>query len=92
MENLKETLNNAIVTFTFKKANGEERVAVGTRCLTIATGMTEDQVPKGIKEDVPGVIPFWDCEKQAWRSCREGSVISIDKVLTKQEVLGIDMF
>lgn len=92
MENLKELLKDAIVTFTFKKANGEDRVAIGTRCLTIATGMTEDDKPKGIKPEAPGVVTFWDCEKQAWRSCREDTVISIDKVLSRNEVLGIDMF
>jgi hypothetical protein len=92
MENLKELLKDAIVTFTFKKTNGEERTAVGTRCLTIATGMTADDKPKGIKPETPGVVAFWDCEKHAWRSCREDAVISIDKVLSRNEVLGIDMF
>lgn len=92
MENLKDLLKDAIVTFTFKKTNGEERTAVGTRCLTIATGMTEDDKPKGIKSETPGVVAFWDCEKHAWRSCREDAVISIDKVLSRNEVLGIDMF
>lgn len=92
MQDLKELLNNAIVTFTFKKTNGEDRVAVGTRCLAIATGMTDDDKPKGVKSETPGVVAFWDCEKQAWRSCREDAVISIDKVLSRNEVLGIDMF
>lgn len=91
MENLKDLLKDAIVTFTFKKTNGEERTAVGTRCLTIATGMTEDDKPKGIKSEAPGVITFWDCEKQAWRSCQEDAVISIVKVLSRNEILGIDM-
>lgn len=92
MQDLKELLKDAIVTFTFKKTNGEERTAVGTRCLTIATGMTEDDKPKGIKSETPGVVTFWDCEKHAWRSCREDAVISINKVLTRNEILGIDMF
>lgn len=92
MQNLKELLKDAIVTFTFKKTNGEERTAVGTRCLTIATGMTEDDKPKGIKSETLGIVTFWDCEKHAWRSCREDAVISINKVLTRNEILGIDMF
>lgn len=92
MQDLKELLNNAVVTFTFKKTNGDERTAIGTRCLTIATGMTDNDKPKGVKPESLGVITFWDCEKHAWRSCREDTVISIDKVLSRNEILGIDMF
>ena len=88
-ENLKELLKEAIVTFTFTKKNGEIREAVGTKCFDIATGFTENDVPKGTKSEVAGVITFWDCEKQAWRACTEDSVISIDKVVSKKDALNI---
>lgn len=88
-ENLKELLQNSIVTFSFTKTNGETREAIGTRCLDIATGITENDMPKGVKAEIPGVITFWDCEKQAWRSCREDSILDIDKVVSKKDALNI---
>lgn len=96
MENidLKAALESGIVTFKFKKANGEIRSASGTRRLTpaIALGITEEDMPKGVRKEVEGVISFWDIDKGAWRSCREDSLISIDKVSTEDELLGGDLF
>ena len=96
MENidLKAALESGIVTFKFKKANGEIRSASGTRRLTpaIALGITEEDMPKGVRKEVEGVIAFWDIDKGTWRSCREDSIISIDKVSTEAELLGGDLF
>ena len=93
-KDLKTLLSKGQVTFTFKKANGEIRTAAGTRILnsTIAMGYTEDDKPKGIRKEVPGVIAFWDIDKGAWRSVREDSIISIDRVATEEELLGLNLF
>lgn len=88
-ENLKELLKDSVVNFTFRKKNGEIREAIGTRCLDIAEGITENDIPKGVKEEIDSVITFWDCEKHAWRSCIESSVISIDKVVPKIDIINI---
>lgn len=96
MENidLKTALESGIVTFKFKKANGEVRSASGTRRLTpaIALGITEEDMPKGVRKEVEGVIAFWDIDNGAWRSCREDSIISIDNVSTEDELLGGNLF
>lgn len=82
MENIKNLLTTSIVTFTFTKANGETQVARGTRMLDprVATGYSDEYAPKGTGRETPGVIPYWDCDKEAWRSVREDSIISIDNV------------
>lgn len=94
VQDLKTLLSEGQVTFTFKKANGEIRTATGTRILNpaIAMGYTEDDKPKGIRKEVPGVIAFWDIDKGAWRSVREDSIISIDRVTTEAEMFGGDLF
>lgn len=81
-KDIRTLLNSGIVTFTFIKANGETRVANGTRVLdpAIATGYTDADAPKGTGKEMSGVIPYWDLDKQAWRSVREDSIISIDKI------------
>lgn len=96
MENidLKAALENGLVTFKFKKANGEVRSATGTRMLNsaIALGYSEEHKPKGVRKEIEGVIAFWDIDKGAWRSCRVDSIISIDRVSTEAEMLGGDLF
>lgn len=82
MENIKNLLTTGIVTFTFIKANGETRVARGTRMLDprVATGYSDEHALKGTGRETPGVVPYWDCDKEAWRSVREDSIISIDNI------------
>lgn len=93
-KDLKTMLNEGIVTFTFTKVNGEKRTATGTRILNsaVALGFTEDDKPKGTGKEVPGVIAFWDIDKGAWRSVRESSIISIDRVTTEAELFGLNLF
>ena len=93
-KDLKTLLNEGLVTFTFTKANGETRTATGTRILNsaVAMGFTEDDKPKGIRKEVPGVIAFWDIDKGAWRSVRENSIISIDRIVTEAELFGGNLF
>lgn len=79
MKDIKNLLENGVVTFTFKKANGEFRTATGTRVLDpeVAIGYTSADAPKGERSASPGVIPYWDLDKQAWRSLREDSLVLI---------------
>lgn len=93
-KDLKTLLSEGQVTFTFKKANGEIRTATGTRILNpaVAMGFTEDDKPKGTGREIPGVIAFWDIDKGAWRSVRESSIISIDRVVTGAELFGGNLF
>lgn len=93
-QDLKTLLNEGLVTFTFRKVNGEIRTATGTLILNpaIAMGFTEDDKPKGTGREIPGVIAFWDIDKGAWRSVREHSIISIDRIATEEELLGLNLF
>lgn len=92
MDNLKELLNENVVSFTFKKVNGEERTAFGTRAVLNnrefasepMINFTENDLPKGTGTENNDVIKYWDLEKRAWRSCRVDSVISINNVATPQ--------
>ena len=53
MKDIKNLLENGVVTFTFKKANGELRTATGTRVLDseVATGYTNEDAPKGERSE-----------------------------------------
>ena len=93
-KDLKTMLSEGLVTFTFKKVNGEIRSATGTRILKpyIAMGFTDADMPKGTGKEVPGVVAFWDIDKGGWRSVREDSIISIDSVTTEGELFGDVLF
>lgn len=91
-QNIKELLNEGIVEFTFKKVNGEIRTAKGSRSVSVLlntdSGFTEDDKPTGVGKESTTSCPYWDFEKQAWRSVRLDSVISIDKVIDKNNIFG----
>lgn len=98
-ESIKTLLDNGIVSFTFQKVDGETRLALGTRMVLFSDdnfresmGFTEKDLPKKIKKETPGVIPYWDIEKRAWRSVREDSIISIDDVIKSDQIVGGSLF
>ena len=76
VDEFKETLRNNVVKFTFTKVDGTEREAIGTtrtRDLIYYNAM-----PSGKWKSNPGVITYFDLEKESWRSCRENSIISFE--------------
>ena len=74
----KEALRNNVVKFTFTKVDGTEREAIGT---TRTSDLTHhDAMPSGKWKSNPGVIAYFDLEKEGWRSCRENSIISFEIV------------
>ena len=95
MEDLKELLNENVVCFTFKKVNGDERQAIGTRAVLSDSEFSDNEhvnftkydLPKGVKSTAIDIITYWDLDKFEWRSCKVNSIISIDKVMTKQEYI-----
>lgn len=90
---IKEKLENGIVEFTFRKVDGTERSARGTRCFGERSIVGENFVPvKGTGVEKTGVISYWDLDKEAWRSFGEYSVVSIDSFISKEELLGKDLF
>lgn len=74
--NLHTLLAQNIVSFTFRKVNGEIRHAVGTRNLTLASRYTQTEIPAPKGEEQPN--SYYDVEKMGWRSYKPENLISID--------------
>lgn len=74
-DELKAKLHRGKTHFWFRKDNGEEREAWGTLNFN---DIPEDKQPKGTGKTNPLTIPFYDLEKDAWRSCKANSIISIE--------------
>lgn len=73
---LRNLLRNNIVSFTFKKVNGEIRHALGTRNLTLASAYTNTRIPTPTGNMQPN--SYYDVQSNGWRSWKTGCVISID--------------
>lgn len=75
-EDLKNSLRAKIGTVTFTKANGDERVMRCTLQESVLPKQTdlEEAVQKKGPTDS---LAVWDLEKNAWRSFRYDSVISV---------------
>ena len=76
---LRTLLAYNIVSFTFRKVNGEIRHAKGTRNLTLAESHTKTDIPKPRGEEQPN--SFYDVEAMGWRSYKPENLISIDGVV-----------
>ena len=75
---LRSLLRNNIVSFTFRKVNGEIRHAVGTRNLVLAEIHTNTIIPTPKGPEQP--YSYYDVEKLGWRSYKPENLISIDRV------------
>lgn len=72
-----------IVSFTFRKVNGEIRHAKGTRNLVLAENYTSQYISRPMGEEQPN--SYYDVEKMGWRSYKPENLISIDGVLPRTE-------
>jgi hypothetical protein len=68
-------LNNDVLTVTFTKVNGEERVMRCTLLTEYLPGGTA--APQLLQENTGDTISVWDTEVNAWRSFRLSSVKTI---------------
>lgn len=71
-------LANNIVSFTYRKVNGEIRHAVGTRNIVLAENHTSQYIPRPLGAEQPN--SYYDVEKMGWRSYKPENLISIDRV------------
>lgn len=79
IEELNMKLSKGPVKFTYTKKDGETRHAYGTKSPSyIANNFGEDKLPSGTGVTKTGVTPYFDLDKQAWRSLRDESLVSID--------------
>ena len=67
-------LNNGVVTVTFTKVNGEERVM---RCTLLSEYLPGGTGPTLLNESASDNVSVWDTEANGWRSFRLSSVKSI---------------
>jgi WYL_2, Sm-like SH3 beta-barrel fold len=76
-ENLTDMLRNNIITVTFTKVNGEERVM---RCTLMSEYVPNAPSNNGqvlLQESEAKAISVWDTEANGWRSFRVDSIKSI---------------
>ncbi len=76
-ENLTDMLRNNVVTVTFTKVNGEERVM---RCTLMSEYVPNAPSNNGqvlIQESESKAVSVWDMEANGWRSFRVDSVKNI---------------
>jgi len=76
-ESLKERLHIGPVKFFFRKVGGDLRPAFGT---TDLNRIPSSGQPKGGAKP-PGVTPFFDLEKNMWRSVAHSQEIWIENTL-----------
>ena len=67
-EEIKERLASGGVHFTYRKKDGTEREAYGTRNIDIIAG--NDATPSGFGANNRGVITYYDINSGGWRSFR----------------------
>lgn len=83
-ESFRDALSNGFARFTYYKMDGTPRTALGTRSSVL---IPIDKLPKGNMSDGSDTwgdsakaIPYFDLEKNEWRSFNVLHFISIDKV------------
>ena len=76
-------LAHNIVSFTYRKVNGEIRHAIGTRCLVLAEIHTCTSIPTPKGAEQP--YSYYDVEKMGWRSYKPENLISIDGVYARED-------
>ena len=83
-ESFREAMNNGMARFVYRKADGTTRIALGTRSAAL---IPTDKLPKGDMsdgtaemEDRIKAIPYFDLDKNEWRSFNVLNFVSLDKV------------
>ena len=82
-ESFRDALSNGFARFTYYKKNYEIRHALGTRSSSL---IPIDKLPKGdmsdgaaMREDNIKAIPYFDLDKNEWRSFNVLNFISLDQ-------------
>lgn len=80
-QELKKRLQEGIVSFTFKKKDGEVRLAKGTTKIDMipeSKRPVEKTLIEGTTPSVSSFQTYFDTDKEAWRSFVKNSLVSID--------------
>lgn len=83
-ESFRDALSNGLARFTYYKKDGTIRTALGTRSLSL---IPVDKLPKGDMsddastwEDNVKAIPYFDLDKNEWRSFSVLNFVSLDNI------------
>lgn len=81
-ESFRDAISNGFARFTYYKKDGTTRTALGTRAPSL---IPVDKLPKGSQnndewQDNAKAIPYFDLDKNEWRSFSVLNFISLDKV------------
>lgn len=72
---LEDRLKAGTVTFYYKKfSTGTLRVAHGT----LRSDLIDYEFKNSGRKPAPGVITYWDTDREDWRSLRAENLISVD--------------
>jgi len=76
-------LAHNIVSFTYRKVNGEIRHAKGTRNLDLARNTTGEYIPNPKGAEQPN--SYYDVQSNGWRSYKPENLVSIDGVYARED-------
>jgi len=80
-ESFRDAINNGFARFTYIKKDGTTRTALGTRAPSlIPVDKAPKALPEGVWEDTVKAIPYFDLDKNEWRSFSILNFVSIDRV------------
>jgi len=84
LDELKKRMTEEITHFSFKKKDGTIRQAYGTRTSEVIVRHEGAMLPPEEKRPThsPGVFPYYDIERQAWRSFKVEYLQDIDRGYT----------
>ena len=77
-EAIKERLASGDIHFTYRKKDGTEREAYGTRNTDII--IVHDAMPSGNGSEKTGVITYYDLNSKGWRSFKTENFIGFKTV------------
>lgn len=85
-EKLKNSMKMGIISFTYKKLNGEMRDAKGT--LNMKYIEERGGLPNGNGIDGPSdILRYWDVNSDGWRSCKINNIISYTEPNAEQKTV-----
>lgn len=83
-DSFRDALSNGFARFTYRKKDGTTRTALGTRAPSL---IPVDKLPKGDLADEAAIcydgaktIPYFDLDKNEWRSFNVLNFVSLDNV------------
>ena len=83
IDELKKRMKDEVAHFTFRKKDGTVRQAYGTRVSEVIVRYEGALLPPEKQRQCTGsTFPYFDIEKQAWRSFRVESLMDIDRGYT----------